>query len=141
MTFQALRERNIETEFSFSASRSSGPGGQNVNKVSTRAEIRFNVQKSNILSDTEKELITSKVGHRLTSESDLLTISQSERSQLKNKEKAIEKMLTLIAGALTVNPERIPTGPTNRSKTERIKRKRRRSETKSLRKGLDELPD
>jgi ribosome-associated protein len=136
MTVHTLKERNIEYEFSFSASRSSGPGGQNVNKVSTRVEIRFNVLRSSVLDLPEKELISARLIKKITSDGELLTFSQSERSQLRNKENAIEKMLSVIARALTVKPVRKPTEPTVRSKDKRLEKKRKHGSIKALRKGM-----
>jgi len=138
MDIQNLKDRNIENEFTFSASRSSGPGGQNVNKVNTRVEIRFNVRNSAILTKDEKEIITTRLVKRITSEGELLIISQSERTQLKNREKAAGKMLSLLAHALTLNAPRVPTSPTNVSKTERLEEKRKRGHLKTLRKSPDD---
>jgi ribosome-associated protein len=138
MDITTLKDRCIENEFIFSASRSSGPGGQNVNKVNTRAEIRFSIRDSALLSDSEKETLLDRLSRRINSEGELLIISQSERSQLKNRKKAVEKMLSMIAAALTESPERIPTGPTTQSKTERLDNKRKRGNLKELRKGIDD---
>jgi ribosome-associated protein len=138
MDIQTLLDRNLTSEFTFSASRSSGPGGQNVNKVNTRAEIRFSIRDSALLSDSEKQTLLDRLSRRINSEGELLIISQSERSQLKNRKKAVEKMLSMIAAALTESPERIPTGPTTRSKAERLDSKRKRGNLKELRKGIDD---
>ncbi len=137
MDIQILKDRNIENEFTFSASRSSGPGGQNVNKVNTRVEIRFNITKSSLLTPDEKEILSIRLSRRINSEGELLTFSQSERSQLKNREKANLKMLSLIASALTERPKRVPTKPSVSSKIERLDRKRRRGDLKDSRKGVD----
>ena len=136
MDIQTLLDRNIASEFIFSASRSSGPGGQNVNKVNTRVEIRFSVRDSMLLSREEKETLFARLPRRINSEGELLIISQSERSQLKNRKKAVEKMLKLIAAALTEFPERFPTRPTARSKAERLEKKRKRGSLKELRKDV-----
>jgi ribosome-associated protein len=138
MDNQTLKDRKIESEFKFTATRSSGPGGQNVNKVSTRVEIRFNVITSAVLSDSEKELIRSRLSKKITAEGELLIISQSERSQLRNREKAVEKMLMMISRALTETAVRKPTLPTMSSKAERLEKKHLRSNIKSLRKDIDE---
>jgi ribosome-associated protein len=137
MDNQTLTDRKLENEFIFTATRSSGPGGQNVNKVSTRVEIRFNVITSAVLTDSEKELIRSRLRNKMTGEGELLIISQSTRSQLKNREKAAEKMLTMISRALTETAVRKPTLPTLASRAERLERKHLRSKIKTLRKDID----
>ena len=93
MTPEDLKERISTSEFSFLTSRSSGPGGQNVNKVNTKVEIHFNIRYSCSLSDAEKELIFRKLENRINSEGELVVRSQSERTQLKTEKKALEKML------------------------------------------------
>lgn len=141
MDIQILKDRSIENEFLFTASRSSGPGGQNVNKVNTRVEIRFNILKSSVLSESEKEIIYNKLTRRINSEGELSAVSQSERSQLKNREKATEKLLLLLAKALTERPERKSTTPTESSRVERLEKKRRRSRLKSLRNEISDISD
>ncbi len=138
MDIQILINRNIENEFTFSASRSSGPGGQNVNKVNTRIEIRFNIAGSSVLSVEEKEILLSRLSKRINSEGDLLMFSQSERSQLQNREKAKLRMLSIIAKALTIKPRRVPTKPTESSKAERLEKKRRRGGLKDSRKSVQD---
>ena len=78
---------DLSSECIFAASRSSGPGGQNINKVNTKVELRFNITDSKILNDSEKELLLEKLASRINQEGLLILSSQSERSQLKNKEK------------------------------------------------------
>ena len=86
-----LISRRFETEFTFTGTRSSGPGGQNVNKVNSRFELRFNIPDSEKLSPLEKEILLQKLEGRINSAGDLLIVSQTERSQLGNKKKAAEK--------------------------------------------------
>jgi ribosome-associated protein len=121
-------------EFRFSATRSSGPGGQNVNKVNTKVELRFNISSSNSLTDEEKMRILSASAKRITTEGDILIVSQSERTQLRNKEKATEKLYKILAKALTVKPVRKATRPTAASKEKRVEEKKKRSTLKKLRK-------
>jgi len=134
VTPEELKDRIAESEFKFLTSRSSGPGGQNVNKVSSKVELHFNFQSSPGLSDREKELISFKLGSRINSEGDLIVRSQSERSQLRNRNKAVERMLILISDALTEKPDRKPTVPTKKSRTDRLDEKHKRGLIKKMRK-------
>jgi ribosome-associated protein len=131
-----VRERNFENEFIISASRSSGPGGQNVNKVSTKIELRFNVTDSFLLTEEEKEIISRKLSARINNNSELLIVAQSERSQLQNKEAAIEKFYTLVETALKPVRKRKPTKPSYASKMLRLEHKKLLSKKKADRKNL-----
>jgi ribosome-associated protein len=131
-----IRERNFENEFIISASRSSGPGGQNVNKVSTKIELRFNVSASSLLTEEEKEIIGQKLMARINNVGELLIVSQSERSQLQNKEQAIEKFYELVEKALLPVRKRKPTKPSYASKMLRLEHKRLLSKKKADRKNL-----
>lgn len=133
MTFPPIRERNFENEFNINASKSSGPGGQNVNKVSTKIELRFKISDSILLSDEEKEIINQKLRTRINNEGELLLISQSERSQLQNKELAIEKFYALIEKALLPVRKRKPTKPSYASKIRRLEHKKLVSKKKANR--------
>ncbi len=126
-------DRNFLTELHFSASRSSGPGGQNVNKVSTRMELRFDVAGSLLLTDPEKEMILEKLAARINSAGELIVVSQSERTQLQNKENVIEKFYALITRALTPRKQRKPTRPSVASKEARLEEKRQQGEKKERR--------
>jgi ribosome-associated protein len=130
---EVLMYRNLEDELIITSSRSSGPGGQNVNKVSTKVELRFNVIKSMKLSDSEKQLISEKLRKKINHDGELILISQSERSQLKNKKKVIEKFYILLSKVLTIRPKRIPTARTGSSKEKRLEGKRRRATVKRYR--------
>jgi ribosome-associated protein len=133
MTSEELRNRISEGEFLVLTSRSSGPGGQNVNKVNTKVEIHFNISLSSGLSDTEKERILRKLKNRINSEGELVVRSQSERTQLNNRKKAIERLFLLLSECLTERPPRKPTKPTMKSKTDRLDKKKKRGRIKRLR--------
>ncbi|MDA3880285.1 MAG: alternative ribosome rescue aminoacyl-tRNA hydrolase ArfB [Prolixibacteraceae bacterium] len=132
--YNTLNSRRFDNEFVFSASRSSGPGGQNVNKVNSKVELRFNVANSSLLSNLEKHKIAERLKNRINSDNELIITAQSERSQLKNKEKAIDKFYQLISMALQKSKNRKPTRPTRSSVEKRLTKKKRLSEKKSLRK-------
>jgi ribosome-associated protein len=129
-----LQGRNFSPEFTFTATRSSGPGGQNVNKVSTKVELRFDVIGSALLSAEEKEIILLKLAKKINSEGELILIDQTDRSQLKNKEKVVDKFYTLLAKALTPVIKRKPTRPSRAAKEKRLEEKQIQSEKKERRK-------
>lgn len=134
MTPEDLKSRNIEHEFIFTSSRSGGPGGQNVNKVSTKVELRFNLRNSQYLSEEEKELLFDKLKNKINKENEIQLVSQSERTQLMNKNAVMQKFYDLVSEALTVPLKRISTRPTQTSKIKRLESKRNRGELKKLRK-------
>lgn len=129
-----MDDRDFSAELRFSASRSSGPGGQNVNKVSTKMELRFLVAASMLLSDAEKEMVLSRLATRINAAGELVLVSQSERSQQQNKDKVTEKFYTMITSALRPLKKRKPTKPTQASVAERLDAKHRQSEKKVGRK-------
>ncbi|MCB0806228.1 MAG: aminoacyl-tRNA hydrolase [Bacteroidales bacterium] len=121
-------------ELSFTASRSSGPGGQHVNKASTKVEVRFNITASEILSEEQKSQLLENLANKITTEGELIVISQATRSQLDNKEKAIGKLLHMLEKALLPPKERKPTKPSKAAKEKRLDEKKRLSEKKEQRK-------
>lgn len=141
MSPEDVKNRNIENEFIFSASRSSGPGGQNVNKVSTKIELRFNLLQSSSFTENERELLFRKLKNKINKEGELLIISQSERSQILNKEAAIEKFYLMISKALTIPKYRRATRPTYTSKLKRLEEKKNRGSIKKLRKDSGSLEE
>ena len=124
----------LHPELVFQTARSGGSGGQNVNKVETKVELRFDIPNSVLLTDEQKETLYEKLSNKLTNEKVLLLYHQTERSQLANKEKIIVKFNDLIRKAFTVQKKRRPTRPTLASKTERLQAKQRNATVKSLRK-------
>ncbi len=134
-----IRDRNFQDEFVFQASRSGGPGGQNVNKVSSKVELRFNVATSALLTEDEKSVIQAKLANKINNLGELIIVSQTERSQLKNKEKVIEKFYLLIERALTPRKKRLKTNPTRASVERRLESKRVQSTIKAGRKDVDLL--
>ncbi len=135
----SLKSRDFSSEFTFSASRSGGAGGQNVNKVNTKVELRFDIAASSLLSDDEKTQILGKLRTKLTTEGILIVVSQEERTQLKNKEICIEKFYNMLEKALTIPKKRKPTKPTAASKEKRLESKRQQSALKSTRRSKDFL--
>lgn len=135
----SLKSRDFLSEFTFSASRSGGAGGQNVNKVNTKVELRFDIAASSLLSDDEKTQILGKLRTKLTTEGILIVVSQEERTQLKNKEICIEKFYNMLEKALTIPKKRKPTKPTAASKEKRLESKRQQSALKSTRRSKDFL--
>ncbi len=133
MTTDELKRRQFEQEFVFSASRSSGAGGQNVNKVNTKVELRFSINASQLLNPLEKDTVYTKLKNKINQDGDLIITSQTERTQLGNKEKTIEKFYTILAKALTINKKRKATKPSLSSNEKRLKQKKTRSQHKALR--------
>jgi ribosome-associated protein len=128
---------DLESEFVFQTSRSSGPGGQNVNKVNSRVELRFDVLNSVLLTGGQKEILQMKLASKLTSEGVLLVASQESRSQLENKELSMQKLYKLISGALKPVKKRKPTRPTKSSEEKRLQKKKLQAEKKAQRGRID----
>jgi ribosome-associated protein len=119
------------TEIELRTSRSSGPGGQHAQKSETRVEAVFDVEASAALTEGQKRRVRAKAGPVLRA------IAQDERSQLRNKELATERLVAVLREALRVERKRVPTKPTKAARERRLDDKRRRGEVKRLRRELE----
>lgn len=126
-------ERNLLTEISFYFSRSGGAGGQNVNKVNTKAELRFNIQKSEKLSEEEKQIIILNAKSFINNELELIITAQESRSQLENREICIEKFYKLIEKCTKPVKKRVKTKRSVASIQRRLTEKSKRSDIKTNR--------
>ena len=124
----------ILSETQLNAARSSGPGGQNVNKVSTKIELRFPITSSDSLDESQKQRIRSILKNRISKSGELVLTAQSERTQLANRQIVIRKFFDLLEKALTVSKKRIKTKPTKSSNLKRLEKKKIISEKKQMRK-------
>jgi ribosome-associated protein len=134
MIFSLERKEHLEKEFLFTAGRSSGPGGQNVNKVNTRVELRFAIDKSENLSATEKTKIKIKLKNRINVAGELVLVAQTERSQWRNRLQVTSRFFKLLEEILTPVKRRIKTRPTSASRIKRIESKKKMGLKKQLRK-------
>ena len=123
----------LQKEITFKASRSGGKGGQNVNKVSTKVELLFDIQSSLLFTDEQKELLLTKLQNRLNKDGHLQVVSEEERSQFMNKERALDKMILLLQKALYVQKVRKAIKVSRHAKAKRMDEKRIQSVKKQLR--------
>lgn len=130
-----IDERELEERFI----RSSGPGGQNVNKVSTAVELRFDVRSSPSLPADVAVRLMRLAGSRLTDEGVLVIRAERFRTQERNRDDARERLIELIRKAAVAPKRRIPTRPTRASKTKRLEDKTKRSRVKHLRRNKPDL--
>jgi ribosome-associated protein len=124
-----------DEEFDWSYARSGGPGGQNVNKVSSKAVLRWDVANSPSLPPDVKARLRAREGGRITVEGELVLSSQRYRDQERNRQDCLEKLRAMIAAAAAVPKKRKPTKPTRGARERRLSEKRRRSATKAVRRG------
>jgi len=122
-----------ETELQVRRTRSSGPGGQNVNKVSTRVELFFDVAGSAVLNVAQKRRILRQLATRISKEGVLRVASQAERSQARNEARARQRLAELLTAALHVARKRRPTRPTRASVQRRVQTKKQRADIKRKR--------
>jgi ribosome-associated protein len=126
-----------EQELSFHFYRSGGPGGQNVNKVSTAVELRFDIQETSALTGEIKKRLTAFSGKRLTQDGILLLTSQRFRTQERNRQDVLEKLVTLIRKAEEPPKKRIKTRPSKAVKQKRFREKQLLKTKKSLRQSVE----
>ncbi len=124
----AIDEKEIQLDFV----RSSGPGGQNVNKVSTAVELRFNVQRSS-LPEAVRARLARLAAHRINSDGELIIDARSFRTQEQNRQDAIDRLAEWVRRAATIPKPRRKTQPSRAEKRRRLENKRRRGEVKGLR--------
>lgn len=120
-------------EIEITASRAGGPGGQHVNKTSTRITVRWNVKTTQALSDEQKQRVLEKLAPSLTTEGDLIVHASSSRSQEQNKHAALELLAQKVRHALIVPKKRMKSGIPKGAKEKRLKSKKIRSEVKKMR--------
>jgi len=125
--------RDFTDELNYKASRSSGAGGQNVNKVSTKMELSFDILHSSLLSDEEKGVLSDKAAAKINSDGILKLTSQTERTQLGNKEVVTDKFYKLLQKTFTIKKKRIPTKVSKASKEKRLEEKKLNSQKKAER--------
>tara|TARA_R110000822_G_scaffold185646_1_gene324733 strand:- start:103 stop:507 length:405 start_codon:yes stop_codon:yes gene_type:complete len=129
-----MNSENIQKELNFKAIRSSGAGGQHVNKTSSKIELTFDLENSISLSDEQKELLKTKLSSKLTKENILILFCEETRSQHRNKDLAIKRFLSLIKTSLIRPKKRKPTKPSKSSIKRISENKQRTSVKKALRK-------
>jgi ribosome-associated protein len=129
-----LKTRQFDHEFEFFTSRSAGPGGQHVNRTNSKVELRFNITTSVLLNQEEKLLLYKNLRSKIKQDGLIQIVSQQYRSQIKNKEKCIDKFYALLDIGLKIPKKRIKTNPTVSSKIKRLEEKKKHSEIKAFRK-------
>lgn len=120
-------------ELEISASRAGGPGGQHVNKTSTKITVRWNVNASSALDDPQKQRVLEKLASELTSEGDVIVHNATSRSQQQNKKAALAQLAQKIRNALHVPKKRLKTKVSKQAKEKRLKQKKQRSDVKKMR--------
>ncbi len=129
-----MNQDNLIKELNFTAVRSGGAGGQHVNKVSSKIVLRFNLQKSVVFTEDEKELLFKNLENKLNKESVFIVTCEESRSQHKNKEIAVRKFLEIIKSALKIKKPRKPTKPSKKANRKRLEKKAKHALKKQNRK-------
>ncbi len=124
-------------ELRVSFARSGGPGGQNVNKVETKVELRWRPAESSALSEEDREWLLERLARRLTADGDLIVSSSRTRDQIRNREDARRRLAAIVAQALERPKQRRPTRPTREARLRRLEEKRRRSQLKAARRTVE----
>jgi len=124
-------------EIGVSFARSSGAGGQNVNKTSTKVIVSWSVGDSSVLNAAQKARVREKLANRINNQDEVVVAAEDERSQLQNRELAISRLQSLVFNALRVSVKRRPTRPTKASKFRRIESKKLRSLVKAGRRAVE----
>jgi len=124
-------------ELMFRATTGGGPGGQHVNRSATRVELSWSVADSPSLSPAQRELLLSRLAHRLDKRGRLRLVSGARRSQMMNREDVIDRFVNVVGSALAVRPTRRPTKPSRGAIERRLEAKRRQSEQKRRRRPVD----
>jgi len=128
-----------DEELEWTFARSGGPGGQNVNKVASKAQLRWHLARNTTLPPEALLRLRGQQRRRITTDGDLLIVSQRHRDQEQNKQECLDKLREMVAEALTAPKPRRPTKPTRGSRQRRLAAKKRRSETKQSRRPVDDL--
>lgn len=133
-----INKEALQKEIVYKTSRSGGKGGQNVNKVSSKVELLFSVNGSSLFNDEEKQLLNDKLQLRFNKDGYIQVICDEERSQYLNKEKAFDRLITLLINALKKPKVRKPTKVSKAAKAARLEQKRLNSQKKEGRKGIND---
>jgi ribosome-associated protein len=128
-----------EKEVIITAARSSGPGGQNVNKVSTKVMLRFDLEHTEHLTETQKKRARKKIKNRINKQGFIVLHEEEGRTQAENRRRVIEKFALMMAEALTIPPKRVPTRVSRAQKERRLDEKKTKSRKKIERKKVDTI--